>query len=93
MHALDLIPRPSDRRVRESPRVALPVDAVDARTRALGRMIALAHLCRNRSCIMAEMMLTRALFTGAEAKGNELQQDQLMKVALLGCAIVPGASP
>ena len=31
-------------------------------------------------CIMAEMMLTRALFTGAEAKGNELQQDQLVKV-------------
>lgn len=41
-------------------------------------------------CIMAEMMLTRALFTGAEAKGNELQQDQLIKVhrstALLTCA-------
>ncbi|KAL1514549.1 hypothetical protein AB1Y20_003646 [Prymnesium parvum] len=31
-------------------------------------------------CIMAEMMLTRALFTGSEAKGNELQQDQLVKV-------------
>ncbi|KAL3930856.1 MAG: hypothetical protein SGPRY_001359 [Prymnesium sp.] len=33
-------------------------------------------------CIMAEMMLTRALFTGTEAKGNELQQDQLVKTGL-----------
>jgi len=31
-------------------------------------------------CIMGEMLLTRALFTGSEAKGNELQADQLMKV-------------